>query len=394
MDFIDWCCHVLTKLIEVRSSTEALAHGGVFDTLLEQSLFGEQQTKAADYRESSRRMAVRDALDVLERFGLIRKKRIGQLFKIEVMPLGRQKVSDMSSLWSDIILATPQLKSVELLRLVNQRSHKIEEDHVWLDDLSHDDLLASGWSDKANRLQAIRDLEQFTLVHSHPPLGSDLKLRATYEGLVWETRRLGDVGSEPQLVYVLFLDIVGYSKLPIGQKTKLLQCLKECVQGTEAFRRAKDSGQLITLPTGDGMALVFYRGLASHCECARDLSRCLRSHPELKLRMGANTGPVTRIKDINGNLNVSGAGIDFAQRAMDCGDAGHILISDTVAEHLKELGGWGEYLHDLGETEVKHNVRMHIFNLYGTDFGNSELPEKFTFAHAQTCGFVDPITRC
>jgi hypothetical protein len=132
------------------------------------------------------------------------------------------------------------------------------------------------------------------------------------------------------------------------------------------------------------MALVFFRGLASHVECAVELSRSLRNYPDLKLRIGAHTGPVARITDINGNPNVSGAGINFAQRIMDCGDSGHILVSKIVAEHLAELGDWGEFLHDLGEAEVKHGARIHIFNLYGSDFGNPESPAKFKISETQT----------
>jgi class 3 adenylate cyclase len=317
------------------------------------------------------------ALEVLRRFDLITMKKTGQLFKIEVTTLGRQKSADMPSLWSGIIAATPKAESVELLKTVNQRSQRMESDYVWLADVSRDEIPRLGWNDKATRLEAIRDLEQFNLVQSHPPLGSDLDLRATYEGIVWETRRLPDVGSEPQIVHVLFLDIVGYSKLPMELKTSVLAQLKGCVQSSETFQRAKGGGQLISLPTGDGMALVFFRGLASHCECARELWRSLVDHPQIELRMGAHTGPVRIIKDINGKENVSGSGIDLAQRVMDCGDAGHILISKTVAEHLMELGGWGEYLHDVGETEVKHGVRIHVFNLYGAGFGNSSAPDKF-----------------
>jgi class 3 adenylate cyclase len=377
MDFIDWCGHVLKTLIGVRASSEALAQGGVYDTLLAKALFPDEETDGAEHRESSRRRAIMAALEVLRRFGLIAMKRTGQLFKIEVTTLGRQKIEDMPSLWSGIIAATPKAESVKLLKTVNQRSQRIEPDHVWLADVSREEIPRLGWNDKSRRLEAIRDLEQFNLVQSHPPQGSDLDLRATYEGIVWETRRLPDVGSEPQIVHVLFLDIVGYSKLPMELKTSVLAQLKESVQSSETFQRAKGGGHLISLPTGDGMALVFFRGIASHCECARELSRSLANHPQVELRMGAHTGPVRRIKDINGKENVSGSGIDLAQRVMDCGDAGHILISKTVAEHLKELGSWGEYMHDLGETEVKHGVRVHVFNLYGADFGNSAAPSRF-----------------
>ena len=178
------------------------------------------------------------------------------------------------------------------------------------------------------------------------------------------------------MAHVLFMDIVAYSKLPIDQQQKLLTELQEAVRNTRAFTRAHNDGKLISLPTGDGMALVFFDDPELPVRCAVQLSRTLRQHPEVKLRMGIHTGPVYRMADINAVRNVAGGGINIAQRVMDCGDAGHILVSYTVAELLNQISRWSDALRDLGETEVKHGVRLHIYNLYTDEAGNSELPQK------------------
>jgi class 3 adenylate cyclase/tRNA A-37 threonylcarbamoyl transferase component Bud32 len=180
----------------------------------------------------------------------------------------------------------------------------------------------------------------------------------------------------PEMAHVLFMDLVGYSKLPLEEQARLQRQLRELVQQTAAFERVQRSNQLISLPTGDGLALVFFREPAAPVECAVELARALREHPQIKLRMGVHSGPVYRIADINASKNVAGGGINLAQRVMDCGDAGHILVSRTVAEVLSEIGHWGPHLRDLGEQEVKHGVRIHLFNLYTGEAGNPELPEK------------------
>ena len=180
-----------------------------------------------------------------------------------------------------------------------------------------------------------------------------------------------------EIAHVLFMDIVSYSKLPMDEQQKVLRLLQHAVRDTAEFRRANDSDQLIRLPTGDGMALVFFGDPEAPARCALELSAGLRALPSVKLRIGIHTGPVYRIADINANRNVSGGGINFAQRVMDCGDAGHILVSASVAEVLQEIGSWGNALHDLGVAEVKHGVRVHVFNLYTAAGGNPELPQKF-----------------
>jgi serine/threonine protein kinase/tetratricopeptide (TPR) repeat protein len=179
-----------------------------------------------------------------------------------------------------------------------------------------------------------------------------------------------------EIAHVLFTDIVGYSKLPMDEQQKLLRRLQNAVRGTPEFVRARSQDQLISLPTGDGMALVFFGEPESAAKCALEISQRLREQPEIKLRMGINSGPVYRVADINANRNVAGGGINIAQRVMDCGDAGHILVSKAVADVLGELSSWQGRLHDLGEVEVKHGVRVHIFNLLTEESGNAALPEK------------------
>jgi len=181
--------------------------------------------------------------------------------------------------------------------------------------------------------------------------------------------------------HVLFMDIVAYSKLPMDQQRQLLAMLQEAVRQNPTFLHAQQENRLIRLPTGDGMALVFFEDPESPVRCAVELSHTLRGHPEIRLRMGIHTGPVYRVADINANQNVAGGGINMAQRVMDCGDAGHILVSQMVADMLAQLSEWDKSLHDLGEAEVKHGVRVHIFNLYTNDAGNPELPQKSRAAH-------------
>ena len=179
-----------------------------------------------------------------------------------------------------------------------------------------------------------------------------------------------------EIAHVLFTDIVGYSKLPMDQQQRVLRQLQKAVRNTEEFTRAQSEDSLIRLPTGDGMALVFFGDPQAPARCAVQLARSLRATPEIELRMGIHTGPVYRVEDINANHNVAGGGINIAQRVMDCGGAGHILVSRNVADVLSQLSTWGSLLHDLGEAEVKHGVKVHIFNLVGEDFGNARLPNK------------------
>ncbi len=182
---------------------------------------------------------------------------------------------------------------------------------------------------------------------------------------------------ELEIAYVLFVDIVGYSKLLIDQQRRSLELLNQTVRGTEQFRKADANHRLITIPTGDGMALVFYNTPEAPVECALEISRAVKEHPELRLRMGVHSGAVSGVIDVSGRANIAGAGINIAQRVMDCGDAEHILLSKHVAEDLEQLGHWKKHLHDLGEAEVKHGAHVSVVNLYTEELGNPEVPQKF-----------------
>src|ERR1700751_3231117 len=175
--------------------------------------------------------------------------------------------------------------------------------------------------------------------------------------------------------HVLFIDIVGYSKLLIAEQSDQMQTLREIVRGTEQFRAADAEGKLLRLPTGDGGALVF-RSLEAPVLCAVEIARALRSHPDVRVRMGIHSGPVNEVTDLNEQANIAGAGINIAQRVMDCGDAGHILVSKHAAEDLEQYDQWHPYLHDLGECEIKHGERLHVVNFYNDQIGNSAVPTR------------------
>jgi TolB-like protein/class 3 adenylate cyclase len=196
---------------------------------------------------------------------------------------------------------------------------------------------------------------------------------------------------ELEIAYVLFIDIVGYSKLVTNEQRRSLELLNQIVGGAEHFRTAEANGRLITVPSGDGMALVFYNTPEAPVQCALEISSEMKKHPELKLRMGIHSGPVSGVVDVSGRANIAGAGINMAQRVMDCADVGHILISKHMTEDLEQYGQWRRHLHDLGECESKHGVRISVVNLYTEDLGNPEVPEKFRQARrkATTPGFAE-----
>jgi TolB-like protein/class 3 adenylate cyclase/Tfp pilus assembly protein PilF len=179
-----------------------------------------------------------------------------------------------------------------------------------------------------------------------------------------------------EVAHVLLIDVVGYSKLLVNEQIELLQELNQIVRSTECFRSAEASGKLNRVQTGDGMALLFFHSPEEPARCALEISRTLRDHPRIQLRMGVHSGPVNRITDVNDKTNFAGAGINVAQRVLDCGDAGHILLSAHVAEDLAQYGHWQPFLHDLGDCEVKHGLRLHLFNLYKDGVGNPQVPEK------------------
>jgi TolB-like protein/Tfp pilus assembly protein PilF len=188
-------------------------------------------------------------------------------------------------------------------------------------------------------------------------------------------------GSESHLQleigHVLFIDIVGYSKLLIDEQRARIQELREIVRGTEQFRLADADGKLMRLPTGDGGALVFRTSPEAPVLCALEISKALKTHPELRVRMGIHSGPVNEVADINEQVNMAGAGVNIAQRVMDCGDAGHILLSKRAAEDLGQYRQWQLQLHDLGEVGVKHGGRLDVVNLYTGEVGNPQVPIKF-----------------
>src|SRR5216110_3152602 len=179
-----------------------------------------------------------------------------------------------------------------------------------------------------------------------------------------------------EIAHVLFIDIVGYSKLRTTEQSAQIEKLRKIVRGTEQFRTAEAEGKLLRLPTGDGGALVF-RNLEAPVLCAVEIAKALRKHPDLRVRMGIHSGPVNEVTDLNEQANIAGAGINMAQRVMDCGDAGHILVSRRVADDLEHYSQWRSLLHELGICEVKHGATLGVVNLYSDEFGNPETPKRF-----------------
>src|SRR5437762_2797993 len=186
--------------------------------------------------------------------------------------------------------------------------------------------------------------------------------------------------SDPHLeiAHVLFIDVVGYSKLLVNEQREVVQQLNQVVRKTPQFRKSEAAGRLIRIPVGDGMALVFFETPEEPVQCAMEIARALKNHPQLRLRMGVHSGPVDQVKDVNDRLNVAGAGMNIAQRVMDCGDAGHILLSKRVADDLAQDSLWQPHLHELGEIEVKHGAKLGIVNLYTAELGNPQPPEKLS----------------
>jgi serine/threonine-protein kinase len=187
-----------------------------------------------------------------------------------------------------------------------------------------------------------------------------------------------------EIAHVLFIDVVGYSRLLVGEQRDVVQELNEIVRETPEFRASEAMGKLIRIPTGDGMALVFFESPEEPVQCAIEIARTLRDHPQIRIRMGVHSGPVDEITHVDNRANVAGAGINIAQRVMDCGDAGHILLSRRVAEDLEQDARWQPHLHDLGEVETKHGAKVGLVNFYTDDIGNSALPTKLRQQRQQT----------
>src|SRR5437764_1081782 len=187
---------------------------------------------------------------------------------------------------------------------------------------------------------------------------------------------MSDTGPQLEIAHVLFVDIVGYSKYLINEQRALVEKLNRLVCSTEQFRQADSAEKLICIPTGDGMALAFFTAPDAPVRCAIELSKADQEDPKIELRIGIHSGPVDRLGDVNQRTNIAGAGINMAQRVMDCGDSGHILLSNRVADDLGQYAQWRPYLHSFGEVELKHGVRLPIINFYSESFGNSAVPEK------------------
>jgi TolB-like protein/Flp pilus assembly protein TadD len=186
-----------------------------------------------------------------------------------------------------------------------------------------------------------------------------------------------------QIGHVLTMDVVAYSKLLITEQTRVMSDLTDVVKNTERFRRAQNARKLVRIPTGDGMALVFYDDPQAPIECAMEIAAALKSHPEIRIRIGIHSGPVNQVVDVSERSNVAGAGIDMAQRVMDCGDAGHILLSKRVADDLAPFPRWNPFLHELGECEVKHGRKISLVNFYTDDLGNPNPPKKCLISQKQ-----------
>src|SRR5437870_8285251 len=182
--------------------------------------------------------------------------------------------------------------------------------------------------------------------------------------------------SHLEIAHVLFIDVVGYSKLLVNEQRAVIEELNQLVRKTPQFRKSERGGKLIRIPTGDGMALVFFHSPEEPVRCALEISKALQDHPSIRVRMGVHSGPVSRVTDVNEKTNIAGSGINVAQRVLDCGDAGHILLSKHLADDLAEYRHWRPHLHDLGECEVKYGLRLHLVNLYKDNLGNPHLPEK------------------
>ena len=252
--------------------------------------------------------------------------------------------------------------------------------------------------DKGERYQSAESLlADLKALKRELEFATNLERHSSSESLTTPPRASGGVVSAlPEaeesdgldLAHVLFCDIVGYSLLPIDQQAQMMRRLQEIVRQTEDYRRAEASQQLVRLPAGDGMALAFLHDLSAPVRCALEIARALKSHPEIRLRIGVHSGPVYQSADINANRNVVGSGINLAQRVMDCGDAGHILVSRNVAEALSQVSQWQPLLHELGEVEVKHGVRLRLSNLYDAEIGNAEMPTKLKVQSAASAGYL------
>lgn len=189
--------------------------------------------------------------------------------------------------------------------------------------------------------------------------------------------RLGCPTPKPEMAHVLFMDIVGYSKLASDTQPRVVQQLRSAVRSARNFQLARDNGMLICIPSGDGMALVFFESdVSMPLQTALEIDSALRADAAFALRIGIHSGPVFRVADINGSETVAGAGINLAQRVMDCADGGQILMSQTHASFLREFASIRPHLHELGETQVKHGLRLELVSYCDGTSGSRSVPSK------------------
>ena len=351
ISFVDWCTRLLNLLIVESDKDPYLRTEGIDEYALFRLLF--EVDSIENFHGSSQRAGTLEALVELRKLDLLEQDT--HFWKVTLR--GREAAAQMERLWDEICVAKPSPVEERILKAVNHLGESRAVDHASVGWVDHTRLLAEiGESDVMSSLWGVsEDLETRGFVEREALAGPSLELKPTYPGLVWELKQqsLG----QPEMGHVLFLDIVGYSKLAMDDQAIVIERLEQLVKSTKAFRDGKQTRNLISLATGDGMALVFFGDVTQNLDCALELQRGLAGRSDLPLRMGLNTGPVYRRVDINTNLNVAGSGINMAQRVMDCGDSGHILLSKRTADVLSELGGWDEQLHDLGEAEVKHGVK-------------------------------------
>lgn len=386
MDFIDWCNHVLEKLIEAGKDPH------IDEIRLAQLLYGEEFRTAEGFHQSTHRRGMLDAVKELVNLGLI-KERSGRFWTVK--PEGRQFVANPSSLLQQIRATALEPDEERILHVVNALSPQGGSDppHAWLEWVNREPLLTEYGITAGQEMQNIlwpvsEDLASRGFIYRRASPGWHLDLKPTYSGLAWEKRQYPL--PETEIAHVLFLDMVGFSKFSIGNQQSMAERLHGLVQSTSEYRRASEGGRLISVPTGDGMALVFFTSPEDPMNLALELARALRDDPEIRLRMGVHTGPLRKITDINGRENVAGGGINIAARVMYCGEAGHILLSQTTADILLEIGGWEDRLHDLGEAVVKHGVKIHLFSLVDTDVGNPQPPSRLTASSAATAHVQSP----
>src|SRR5205807_9702441 len=193
----------------------------------------------------------------------------------------------------------------------------------------------------------------------------------------------GESRPKVEIGHVLMMDVVEYSTLLITEQSRIMSEIKRIVRSTARIQQAEADGELVCVPTGDGMLLVFFNDPEAPIECAIEISAAIKNHPEIRLRMGIHSGPVNQVVDVNERANATGAGIDMAQRGMDCGGAGHLLVSKRVADDLAPFPRWNPHLHELGECEVKHGRKISLVNFHTSEIGNAERPQRCSAVNEQ-----------